>query len=95
MCFEKVMMAVDFSECSLSMLDYVEELEKAGTEEIVFIRVINIAKFGAVAGFDIEAWVEVQEEETVRKLEELVKKVEKIGVKAKFVHPIPAGDPVG
>ncbi len=94
MCFKKVLMAIDFSECSLSMLKYIDELEKAGLEEIVFIRVINIAKFGAVAGFDIDAWVEAQEEETVEKLEELVKKAETHGVKAKFVYPIPAGDPV-
>ncbi len=95
-CFEKVMMAVDFSECSLSMLEHLDELEKAGTEEIVFIRVINLTKFtGAVAGFDIDAWVEMQEEEAVKKLEELVKRVEKFGIKAKFVHPIPVGDPVG
>jgi len=93
-CFEKVMMAVDFSECSLSMLDHLDELEKAGTEEIVFIRVINITKFtGAVAGFDIDAWVEMQEEEARERLEELVKKVEKFGLKAKFI--IPVGDPVG
>ncbi len=95
-CFKKVMMAVDFSECSLSMLNHLDELEKAGTEEIVFIRVINLTKFtGAVAGFDIDAWVEIQEEEAMKKLEELVKKVEKFGLKAKFVHPIPVGDPVG
>jgi nucleotide-binding universal stress UspA family protein len=89
------MIAVDFSEYSLSTLSYLDELKKAGMEEAIFIRVINITKFGAVAGFDIDAWVEMQEEESVKELEDLVKKAEKCGVKAKFVYPIPVGDPVG
>ncbi len=94
MCFKKVMMAVDFSECSLSMLNRVEELEKAGCEEVILIRVINTAKFGSVAGFDIDSWIEVEEKESMEKLEELVKEIERKGVKAKFVHPLPVGDPV-
>ncbi len=94
MCFKKVMMAVDFSDCSLSMLNRVEELERAGCEEIILIRVINTAKFGSVAGFDIDAWIEVEEKESIEKLEELVKEIERKGVKAKFVHPLPVGEPV-
>ncbi len=78
----------------MAMFDYIEDLEKAGCEEIVLIRVINTARFSYIGGFDIEAWIEVEEEESKKKLEKLVKEIEKKGVKAKFVHPIPVGDPV-
>lgn len=93
--FERVLFPTDFSECNLKILDYVSELKKVGVREIVLIRVINLNKVTGVAGgIDIEEYIESEQKTAELKLSELVDFLEAEGLKARYVKPIPAGDPV-
>ncbi|MCD6494261.1 MAG: universal stress protein [Archaeoglobaceae archaeon] len=93
--FEKVLFPTDFSECNLKILDYLSELKKVGVKEIILIRVINLNRVTGIAGgIDIEEYIESEEKEAEKKLSELVEFLKAEGLNARYVKPIPAGDPV-
>ncbi len=93
--FSKILFPTDFSECANKVLDYLEDFKKVGLEEVVLVRVINLNRIsGVTSGIDIESWIKNEEKESEKKLKELVGLLEKRGIKARYVTPIPAGDPV-
>lgn len=92
---KRVLFPTDFSDCANKAMQYLKDLKAAGLEEIIFIRVINLTKLvGVTSGFDIDSWIRQEEEESKKKLEDLVRLTRGIGLKAKYITPIPAGDPV-
>ena len=93
--FRRVLFPTDFSDCANKAIQYLKELKLAGLEEVVFVRVINLTKLvGVTSGFDIDSWIRQEEEESKKRLEDLVKLAKDIGLKARYVTPIPTGDPV-
>lgn len=93
--FSKILFPTDFSECANKVLDYLEDFKKAGLEEVVLVRVINLNRVtGVTSGIDIESWIKNEEKESEKKLQELVELLKERGIKAKYISPIPAGDPV-
>ncbi|WP_198002004.1 universal stress protein [Archaeoglobus veneficus] len=93
--FRRALLPTDFSDCANKVLVYLKELKNAGLEEVILIRVINLARVvGVTSGFDIEAWIKDEEKESAKRLEELVDQIKGMGIKARYVSPIPAGDPV-
>ncbi|RLI77329.1 hypothetical protein DRP05_10480 [Archaeoglobales archaeon] len=93
--FEKVLFPTDFSECNLKILDYLSELKKIGVEEVVLIRVINLNRVTGIAGgIDIEEYIETEQKVAEEKLSELVEFLKIEGINAKYIDPIPAGNPV-
>lgn len=93
--FEKVLFPTDFSECNLKILDYLSELKKVGVKEVILIRVINLTRVTGVAGgIDIEEYIETEQKVAEKKLSELVEFLKIEGIEARYVTPIPAGDPV-
>ncbi len=92
---ERVLYPTDFSDCANEAMRYLVDLKSAGLEEVVLVRVINLTKLvGVTSGFDIDAWIRSEEEETIKRFEELVESLKDRGIKARFISPVPAGDPV-
>jgi len=93
--FSKILFPTDFSECANKVLDCLEDFKKAGLEEVVLVRVINLNRVtGVTSGIDIEAWIKNEEKESEKKLQELVELLKGRGIRARYIKPIPAGDPV-
>jgi len=94
--FKKILVPVDFSECSNQLVKNLPKIVKEfGSEEVFLIKVINTFKFvGVSSGFDFTTWLKDEEIKTKNKLGELIEYLKAHGVKADFVKPIPVGDPV-
>ncbi len=93
--FERILFATDFSEPNLKILDFLPEFKEIGTEEVVVVRVINLNRVvGVAGGIYIDEYIEECRREAESKLAEIVGRIECLGLKAKPVIPIPAGDPV-
>jgi len=92
---KRVLYPTDFSDCANKAMQYLMELKSAGLEEVVLVRVINLTKLvGVTSGFDIDAWIREEEEESIKRLKELAGNLEEMGIRTRYVHPVPAGDPV-
>jgi nucleotide-binding universal stress UspA family protein len=93
--FSRILFPTDFSECANKVLEYLEDFKKAGLEEVILVRVINLNRVtGVSSGFDIESWIRDEEEKSEKMLQELVELLKKREIKARYVSPIPVGDPV-
>jgi len=93
--YRKVLFPTDFSEVAEGILEWIAGLKNIGIEEIVLVRVINLTKVvGVTSGFNIESWIKHEEEESERKLSELVEYLRLRGFNAHFPVPVPRGDPV-
>lgn len=92
--FKRILFPTDFSECSHKVLEYLVELRNT-IQEIVLVRVINLNRLiGVTSGVDIDAWIKHEEEESEKKLSELINFLQQHRIKASYISPIPAGDPV-
>jgi len=93
--FERIIFATDFSEPNLKILDYLPQFGQLGVEEVVVVRVINLNRLiGAAGGININEYIEVCQKEAESKLVEVINRIESLGLSAKPVIPVPAGDPV-
>ncbi len=93
--FRRILFATDFSEANLKVLEFLPEFKEIGTEEVVVVRVINLNRVTGVAGgINIDEYIEECRREAESKLVEVVRMIEDVGLRAKPVLPIPAGDPV-
>lgn len=92
---EKMLFPTDLSESNLKILEHVDDLKKAGVEEVGILYVINLSKLSDVSGgIDIDNYIE----EESKKAEEGIEKIEELmtskGLKVNAIRPFPAGDPV-
>ncbi|HID43963.1 MAG TPA: hypothetical protein EYP30_09395 [Archaeoglobaceae archaeon] len=93
--YKKILFPTDFSEVAEGILEWISGLKDIGIEEIVLVRVINLTKVvGVTSGFNIESWIKYEEEESEKKLSKLVDYLKQRGFNARYVTPIPRGDPV-
>jgi nucleotide-binding universal stress UspA family protein len=92
--FEKVLFPTDFSEVSRGILEWLVNL-KGIVREVILVRVINLTKLvGVTAGFDIDQWIKHEEKVCEKKLSEMVTFLQKHDITARYITPIPSGDPV-
>jgi|Deesub1362B_J571_1020462.scaffolds.fasta_scaffold00357_25 nucleotide-binding universal stress UspA family protein len=93
--FKKVLFPTDFSEVAEGILEWITSLKSLGVEEVVLIRVIDLTKIvGVTSGFNIESWIKHEEEESEKNLARLVDFLKSSGLNARYITPIPRGDPV-
>jgi len=89
--FKDVLFATDFSKTSNEILKNIANL---GVKRVVLVHVIDVnSVVGIKKGFDIEEWLYSEMMLAGRRLSNMVESLEKRGIKAKFVCPIPVGDP--
>ena len=92
--FKKVLFPTDFSEYASQVLDYLTELGDF-IDEVILVRVINLTRVkGVVAGVDINVWIESEEKKSEEKLNKMVDYLKDHNIKAEYIKPVPAGDPV-
>lgn len=93
--YRKVLFPTDFSEVAEGILEWIAGLKDIGIKEIVLVRVINLTKVvGVTSGFNIDSWIKYEEEESEKKLSELVEYLKIRGFSARYPTPVPRGDPV-
>ncbi len=91
---KRILYATDLSEKSLVILNSLPEFKCLGVKDFVILRVINLTRIlGVARGIDIESYIREIEKESMPKLEEIAKEIERVGYRAK-VYPPPAGEPV-
>ncbi len=89
--FKDVLFATDFSKTSNEIL---RNLTNLGIERVVLVHVIDVnSVVGIRKGFDIEEWIYSEIMVAGRRLSSMVEFLEGKGIEAKFVCPIPIGDP--
>jgi len=95
--FKKILFPTDFSKYAEKTLEFGFELKNLGAKEVVLIHVIEkdiISYVDTFAGVDIETIIEDARKIAEKKLLEEVAIIEQHGIKARYITPIPVGDPV-
>jgi len=94
--FERVLVPVDFSECSNQLVKNLPKLiNEIEVKKVYLVKVINTFKFvGVSSGFDFTTWLRDEELKTKNKLKEFIDYLTSHGIDAEFISPIPIGDPV-
>lgn len=93
--FKRVLFPTDFSQVAEGIVDWLPSLKSLGVEEVVLTRVINLTKVvGVTSGFNVDSWIKHEEQESEKKLAKMVEELKENGIGARYVTPIPRGDPV-
>ena len=88
MTFERVLFATDFSKVSNRIF------KSLPFSDVTLVHVINVnSVVGLRAGFNIDEWLGYEIDFACRKLSSMVEQLNDRGIKARFVCPIPVGDP--
>jgi len=86
--FKRVLFATDFSKVSNRIF------KSLPFSDVTLVHVINVnSVVGLRAGFNIDEWLSYEIDFACRKLSSMVEQLNDRGVKARFVCPIPVGDP--
>ncbi len=92
---EKMLFPTDFSNYSMIVTEFLEDLKTAGVKEVAVLFVVNTARLSSVSGgFDLGRYIELEEKRAEEELPKLLEKLEKAGLKAKAIKPYPTGNPV-
>lgn len=92
--FKKILYTTDFSEYARATLECAGELKGIGAEEVVLLHVIDEKSVIGISGSAApELLIAELQKEAERKLEELKSLVERRGIEASAVKPVPVGNP--
>ncbi|MDI6655340.1 MAG: universal stress protein [Candidatus Hydrothermarchaeota archaeon] len=92
--FKKILYPTDFSEYARATLECAGELKSIGAEEVVLLHVIDEKSVIGISGSAApDLLVAELQKEVEKKLEELKIMVEKQGMEARIVKPVPLGSP--
>ncbi len=89
--FGEVLFATDFSKTANEITRAIPD---SGIERVYLIHVVDVNPVvGLRRGFDLEEWLYSEIETACRKLSSIAEHLESRGVHARFVCPVPVGDP--
>ncbi|MFO7966969.1 MAG: universal stress protein [Archaeoglobaceae archaeon] len=92
---KRVLFPTDFSQVAEGIIRWLPNLKNMGVEEVVLVRVINLTKVvGVTSGFNVDSWIKHEEEESEKELSRIVDRLKEGGIGARYVTPVPRGDPV-
>ncbi len=92
---KRALFPTDFSQVAEGIIRWLPSLKKMGVEEVVLVRVINLTKVvGVTSGFNVDSWIKHEEEESEKELSKMVDRLKENGIGARYVTPVPRGDPV-
>lgn len=92
---KRALFPTDFSQVAEGIVRWLPNLKHMGVEEIVLVRVINLTKVvGVTSGFNVDAWIKHEEEVSEEELSKMVERLKENGIGARYVTPVPRGDPV-
>lgn len=92
---KRALFPTDFSQVAEGIVRWLPNLKNLGVEEIVLMRVINLTKVvGVTSGFNVDSWIKHEEEESEKELAKMVERLKENGIGARYVTPVPRGDPV-
>jgi len=92
---EKMLFPTDLSESNLKILEHIDDLKKAGVEEVGILYVINLSKLSDVSGgINIDNYIEEKTKKAEEGVEETERFMKSKGLTVNTIRPFPAGDPV-
>ncbi|MFW6194267.1 MAG: universal stress protein [Halobacteriota archaeon] len=92
---KRALFPTDFSQVAEGIVRWLPNLKNMGVDEVLLMRVINLTKVvGVTSGFNVDSWIKHEEEVSEKELARMVDDLKKNGIGARYVTPVPRGDPV-